>query len=55
MKQMVANAEVNIMHSQMLLENKKKYKEHIKNVMRQDENMIVFNSSAPRFSDEATH
>ena len=54
-KQMTANAELSIFESQMMLETEKNIREDLKKFMRQDEQMVVFNSSAPRFQEEATH
>jgi hypothetical protein len=50
-KDMTSNAEYNIMQSQMMLENQKHFKEQIKRMIKQDDQMIVFNSSSPRFQD----
>ena len=54
-KAMTSNAEFNIMQNQKLLDNERKFKEQMQRVIRQDDQMIVFNSSSPRFQDEATH
>ena len=32
-----------------MLENEKKFKEQMKRIIKQDDQMIVFNSSSPRF------
>ena len=52
---MTANAELSIYESQINLETEKQIREDLKKYMRQDEQMVVFNSSAPRFQEEATH
>ena len=38
-----------------MLENEKKFKDQMKRIIKQDDQMIVFNSSSPRFQDTATH
>jgi len=43
------------MQNQQLLENEKRFKEQMQRLIKQDDQMIVFNSSAPRFQDTATH
>ena len=54
-KIMTSNAELSIFESQLRLENEKRFKEDLKKFMKQDEQLIVFNSSSPRFQDPATH
>jgi len=55
MQLMTSNAEYNIMQSQSMLQNEKNFKAQMQQMMKQEDQMIVFNSSAPRFNDEATH
>lgn len=43
------------MQNQLQLENDRFYKEQMKHIMRQEDQMVVFNSSSPRFQDTATH
>lgn len=52
---LTSNAEYSIMQSQQLIENEKRFKEQMQRLIKQDDQMIVFNSSAPRFQDTATH
>ena len=52
---LTANAEMSIFESQMMLDTEKRIKEDLKKYIKQDEQMVVFNSSAPRFQEEATH
>ena len=49
LKTMINNAEMRIYESQMKLENEKRFKEDLRKFMKQDEQLIVFNSSSPRF------
>ena len=55
MKIMTSNAELSIFESQLKLENEKRFRDDLKKFMKQDEQLIVFNSSSPRFQDPATH
>ena len=55
LKQMVSHAEYNIMNSQHILAHESKFRDQMKQLMRQEDHMVVFNSSSPRFQDEATH
>ena len=52
---MTSNAEYSIMQSQLMIEQEKRFKEQMQRVIKQDDHMIVFNSSSPRFQDQATH
>lgn len=54
-KVMTSNAELSIFESQLKMENEKRFKDELKKFMKQDEQLIVFNSSSPRFQDPATH
>ena len=38
-----------------MLDQEKKFKDQMKRIIKQDDQMIVFNSSSPRFQDQATH
>ena len=49
MQAMTANAEFNIMQNQLILETEKRYKEQMQRMIKQDDQMIVFNTSSPRF------
>ena len=52
---MINNAEMRIYESYIKIDNEKRFKEDLRKFMKQDEQLIVFNSSSPRFQDPATH
>lgn len=49
------NAEYNMFRRQQQEETLKQVKEELQRFMKQEDQYVSFNSSAPRFKDEASH
>ena len=47
--EMTSNAEYNIAQNQLVLESQKRFKEHMRQLIRQEDQMVVFDSTSPRF------